>query len=271
MLTNDDRTRIRQEELFRQEIQKELSAKEVSPLWKQAFSSFWTVANSTLGFFILSTFFLPYAITRFTRAQSEAQAAARTRHVQAERVQHLDMEIEGRLAQFLANVEPLVIVPPDRQFSLRAPYTLSDIRRQWKIFKMAPSANAEQSSIYNEFRARTTVSLVVELSSILKAQAENEKAETEKAETEKAIPNTTEHTQQLKSRAHARLLDIARHIQTDAIFQVEPSNKFLPIWQILYQRILDERWTNLFPYTDCRATPFCDSRKADNFDSSSPR
>jgi hypothetical protein len=261
MLTNDDRTRIRQEELFRQEIQKELSAKEVSPLWKQAFSSFWTVANSTLGFFILSTIFLPYAITRFTRAQSEAQAAARTRHVQAERVQHLDLEIEGRLAQFLANVEPLVIDPHDRQFSLRAPYTLSDIRRQWRIFKMAPSANAEQSSIYNEFRARTTVSLVVELSSILKAQAENEKA----------IPHTTEHTQQLKSRAHARLLDIARHIQTDAIFQVEPSNKFLPIWQILYQRILDERWTNLFPYTDCRVTPFCDSRKADKFDSSSPR
>jgi hypothetical protein len=257
MLTNDDRTRIRQEELFRQEIQKELNAKEVSPLWKQAFSNFWTVANSTLGFFILSTIFLPYAITHFTRAQSEAQAAARTRHAQAERVQHLDLEIEGRLAQFLANVEPLVIVPHDRQFSLRAPYSLSDIRRQWRIFKMAPSANAEQSSIYNEFHARTTVSLVVELSSILKAQAENEKA----------ISNTTEHTQQLKSRAHARLLDIARHIQTDAIFQVAPSNKFLPIWQILHQRILDERWTHLFPYTDCRATPFCDSQKADKLDS----
>lgn len=86
MLTEEDKQRIREEEIFRAEVQKSL-VQLTSP--KPSYQHLWAFFNTSLGIWVLSTVFL--GIIGWTYAQWQASRQ------NTEQINKLDIEIDARL------------------------------------------------------------------------------------------------------------------------------------------------------------------------------
>jgi hypothetical protein len=162
MLPADEKNTIHAEE--------ELHKKTDSELWEKStklpISRVWSFLNSAFGLWVLSTLAVGGLTTLYTQVHNRVvQQQARE-----ERIEKLDLEIEGRLSQFLVNVEKMVAKRHDSRFSLRKGFANSDIQRCWRELKMPPGRNLSPDSmtaVFPENEQRGIVSLMVELSRLV--------------------------------------------------------------------------------------------------------
>ncbi|HEX8148631.1 MAG TPA: hypothetical protein VF591_15730 [Pyrinomonadaceae bacterium] len=248
MLSEEDRARIKAEEIYRQEVRDDLGR------GKGKQSGVWEFVNSSIFLWFLSTVAvggITYAWTVHQNRVADERAAEQKRaeviSARRELIGRLDLEIEGRLSQFLVDVEHMVAKPYDARYSLAKPFTLEHIRRQWNVMKMPPRYS-QASAVYPEFAERGIVSLIIELDK-LEQEARKEKGKTD-AENAGAADGRGDIT------ADRRLRRVAVDIQDDVIFDGKDKPEFLPVYSEFKERIM--KWESMFPYMDCNVTaPFC--------------
>jgi hypothetical protein len=244
MLTDDDKARIKAEEIYRREVEHELgSGKKKSRIWE--------LLNSSIFLWFLSTIAvggITYVWTvhqnRIEAERTQAQKKFIEISSRNEMIDKLNIEIEGRLSQFLVDVEHMVNKPYDKTFTLKNPYTLADVRKRWDLMKLPPRVSQTASSVYPDLADRGLVSLVIELDKLSQERDTQDKANAEKPESNEV---------KIKDR---KLRDVVVDVQDDVIFEGKTKNEFLPIHQEFIKRIV--RWNNFFPYVDCGPdSPFC--------------
>jgi hypothetical protein len=245
MLTDEEKSKIKEEEIFRFEIQKDIESQ------KRKFS-FLSFLNSALGIWILSTiiiglftyFFNDYITTRKENKERE------------DKIRQLDTEIESRISQFWVNIYPLVDIKVT-SLPLKKGISFDTVKVCWQAFKNSPSVNKKLTySIYSEYESRTTVSLMVELKKLLaeKYEIESESAEdivnrdTAKSIILKPIPKK-------KIKPYTQIQAIERailNIGTDGIFEdIDKPTPIKDIWDNFSKYIINDRWNHFFPFTDC--------------------
>ena len=246
MLTDDEKARLRAEEIYRHQIQSELS-KDKKP------NRIWQLVNSSIFLWFVSTIAVG-AITYIWTSHQNRLATERAilqKQMQSiserdEKIERLNLEIEGRLSQFIVDVEHMVKKPYDKPLTLKSPYTLADIRKRWDSMKLPPRLNQTPSNVYADFADRGIVSLIIEL----------DKLEQERRE---ATGRSRDESAGANNKANDRDRDlggIVVDIQDDIIFDNKTKNEFLPVYREFNKRIM--RWNSFFPYMDCGPEfPFC--------------
>jgi hypothetical protein len=130
MLSEDERNRICAEEEVRWKTNRKLS----DQFDKSPGHSVWFFLNSDLGLWLLSTL----AVGGLTALYTHIHSRVVEQQAKRQRIERLDLEIEGRLSQLLVNVERMIAKPYDSRFSLSKNFTRSDIRQCWRALKMPP-------------------------------------------------------------------------------------------------------------------------------------
>jgi hypothetical protein len=233
MLTEDERNRIRAEEIFRRSLEKEF----IPPVTLR--SRVWQFLNSGVGLWLLATVAVGGITTYYSRnleTKATRRKEARSDDViirqQKLRVQKVDLEIEGRLSQYLNSLRD-----SDRA-KRAASETLSngnsvDWKSQaqnWYALKGAPSAQQVKlyTSIFPEFRDQSLVGLLVDLSA------------------------------RVSSTEREPIQSVLAHVISD--LNMKPSD-FLDseaVARLVHKDVLLPRWQTIFPYVRCPSeTPFC--------------
>lgn len=232
MLSEEEKARIKTEEYYRYEIRDELSKEKQNNINKRI----WTFVNSSIFLWFLSTVAvgsITYVWTHFQnkiaaeriKSQKEQEEA----NAKKTKIANLNLEIEGRLSQFLVDIESMVIKPYDAKYSLKQTYTVANIREKWDHMKMPPKISHNVSAVYPEYFDRGIISLLIEL---------------DKLQKEMNMPD------------NKKLRKIVVDIQDNAIFENKATNDFLPIYIEFNKNIM--KWNSVFPYMDCNTSkPFC--------------
>ncbi len=249
MLSEEEKAKIKAEEIYRSELRNEIATAKV----EAPKSRVWALVNSAFFLWFLSTIFVG-GITliwtnyqnRVTDARVKSQREIEALVARTTQIDKLNLEIEGRLSQFIVDVEHLVEkhdkgVVYERPYLLKAPFTEKDIRAKWQIMKGPPRNEPTASLIYPEFIDRGIVSLIVELDKL--------EGEANEATNNLAYPDARS------------LKRVVVAIQGDDIFQdygERGQDGFLPIWLRFREKIMRGEWSTMFPYTDCNDSfPFC--------------
>jgi hypothetical protein len=152
MFDDAEKEKIRAEEIFRQEVRKELEAQKQQPRgWKWL----WSLANTSFSIWFLSTIVVGFV----TWSYSSVQERARSNASKAETVQKLDTELAGRVQGALATMQAL-----QRRLEAKAYFETRSA-----TFGEAVDALGRANSIYPEYRERSFGSLVLELQRLLPA------------------------------------------------------------------------------------------------------
>ena len=134
MLTDDEKVKIRAEEIYRDELRAQLNkSQEVN-----AKSRFWTLINSSIFLWLLSTVAVGGITLAWNAAANNRLKAQKKLEVEeAKRLQinKLNLEIEGRLSQFLVDVESMVERFDEPNHVYQSPYRLKPPRTQADVFK----------------------------------------------------------------------------------------------------------------------------------------
>lgn len=247
MLSEEEKTKVKAEEIYRSEIRDEINQEKA----KDKPSRLWIFVNSSIFLWFLSTVAvggITYVWTveqnRRTDERIKLQKESEMLLARKNQIDKLNLEIEGRLSQFLVDVEQLVEKSPQKPiynspYKLQKPYTGEDIFKKWTAMKISPRNAQTASVIYSEFADRGIVSLIVELD---KLQQESNLGE-----------SNTENNSELKT--------VVARIQSDAIFDYydkSKQNEFLPIYLKFQEMIMRREWSATFPYMDCGGSfPFC--------------
>ncbi len=182
-LSDQDRERIRAEEIFRFEVRKGIEHQEPEPSkWRQVCG----FLNSTFGNFVCVAIVVPLFIWLFSAIQSNY---AMTR-VTEDLVRRLDTEISFRLRSYWYKLE---------KASTRA-----------EVGEFVKSLDAEKW-VFPEFSDRPMVSLMTELSRLI---PEDRKADVEKARDALSRRNRNELTQVLTTRNWIRVPDAAQQVDS---------------------------------------------------------
>jgi hypothetical protein len=158
MLTEDEKSRIRAEEIFRSEVRCELEARKASPPQQRL----WTLLNSSFALWFLSSVVLAGLTTAVTFYQSK-----RGEHLRrAEAVRHLDTEISSRigLAQRVVRLQQSSLAPGYGPLSAGDIYGTA-VDYLDNSFATRP-ADPQDFSIYPEYKSRTFRSLIFELTTV---------------------------------------------------------------------------------------------------------
>lgn len=181
----------------------------------------WKFFNTSLGVWVLSTLLVGGATYVYTnyRLYREAQAA------RAERLARLNLEVEGRLSQFLSNVaDEAISSDPDVHDVTMKPET--KLSEDWTELTRPPRRNTKIFGIYPEFADTPTVGLIAEI-------------------------------QRLEPTERRESLRMAAVTLTGNPFAANPI-AFTPTWKKLADRVQLPEWNTAMPYVDCPATtPFC--------------
>ena len=232
MLSEEEINKLKEEERLRFEIRSSLSSAKKNGLWE--------FLNSAFGLWVLSTIVvgsLSYGITsylNYLQKQRTAKMEVAQAHQRLEtKIQRLDIEIESRLSQFLAELEKF---KDPSGYVFRQNADLKDIHDLWDKLKRAPvNRDGQITSNYEEYRHSSLVSLVIELDEALEQFPEIHDYPAEKGES---------------------LKDVANSIISNRIFWNNAST-LMDIWKTFKESIITSRWNGRFPYTDCVEHPFC--------------
>lgn len=228
MLDEADKEKIKNEEQYRHEIREELNKNNQNKLW--------VFINSSIFLWFLSTVAVGSITYIWTSHQNKvaanrimSQKKQDEENAKKIKIDSLQFEVEGRLSQFLVDVEPMVIKPYDANYSLLAPYTVANIRERWDQMKVPPQISHNVSNVYPEYYNRGIISLIIELDKLQK---------------------------DMKISDNRDLRGVVQTIQVNAIFDNKVKNEFLPIYIEFNKKIL--KWKTIFPYMDCNSSrPFC--------------
>jgi hypothetical protein len=159
MLTEEERTRIRAEEIFRLEVCRELEA---SKPRRSRRERLWSLLNSSFALWFLSSVVLAGLTTAFAYYQSSRGEQIR----KAEIARRLDTEISSRILSALAGlrsnkvrIEQGTSYAPELIYSNAASYLDN--------FFITDPSNPRDFSIYPEYQKRTFRSLIFELRSVV--------------------------------------------------------------------------------------------------------
>lgn len=241
MLTEDEKNKIKAEEIFRAEIQASLKPKKEGGLMG--------FLNSGLGIWFLSTIVIGL-FTYFFNEYKENKKVDSERDI---KIKQLDLEIENRISQFWVHLDPLVN-QADTALPLKAGVPQDTIRLLWEAFKNPPSLNPKiATAIYKEYETRTTISLMIELSSLLGEKYEIS-TKTEKIDSDSAHPIVIVPMKNDEAKKYNEMRQIetgAVFIASNGIFLKSNHPSIKEIWQMFSDSIIIRRWDYLFPYTDC--------------------
>ena len=241
MLTDEEKSKLKAEEIFKGEVRKSLNTNKRSTVW--------TFLNSGLGLWFLSTIVIGL-FTYFFNEYKEKQNATKDREV---KIKQLDLEVESRISQFWVHLDPLVL-HLDTTLPLKAGIAYDTVKVLWEAFRNPPSFNPKlTTTIYKDYETRTTISLMIELSTLLQEQYNI----TTKPDTISSNPNKPTVLKPMKEceavRYHEikKIEDAATFIGGNGIFYKSEKPSIKEIWNAFSEKIITNRWDYLFPYTDC--------------------
>jgi hypothetical protein len=159
MLNNEERQRLRAEEIFRQEVRRDIEARSQD---RSRRAKFWHALNTPFVLWVLSSI----VIGSFGWAFSTFQASRDEKARSLELVRKLDTEIANRIQDALTSLAALgeqikashLIF--DDHFMLAIPLAVLDRRPKSDLSDIG-------AAIYPEFRERTFPSLVAELQRLI--------------------------------------------------------------------------------------------------------
>lgn len=231
MLSEDDRRRIEAEEIFRVEVRRSFNKSSTSFDKK-----IWVFLNSSFALWLLSTI----AVGGFTTIYTHITNSIDEEKARIRKIRELDLEIEGRLSQFLISIEPLIDKNIDQKtFKLKKNITFTEILNNWETLKKAPSVSQTFiSSVFPQYKDTGLISLVVQLRALVKND--------EKDLLREVIINITGNLAFWNSESRLYLYDVENK-----------KDSFIYFWNQLKNIVILSRWQGQFPYTDCRNEPFC--------------
>jgi hypothetical protein len=241
MLTEEEKTKIKAEEVFRDEVRKSLNTKEKN--------GFWTFLNTSLGIWFLSTIMIGL-FTYFFNDYNETKKVTNKRE---DKIKQLDLEIESRISQFWVNLYPLVN-QSDSTLPLKEGISYDTVKVIWEAFKNPPSFNQNIiTSIYKEYEKRTTISLIIELSTLLQVKYQVS-IKPEKISYDVAHPTVLKPMKKDEAEKYQeirKIVDAATFIGGNGIFYKSDRPSIEEIWESFADKIIFDRWNYSFPYTDC--------------------
>ncbi len=158
MLTEEEKARIRAEEVFRREVHKNLEA--TKPLLSGR-QKLWSWLNSAFGLWLLSSVVLTGLTTAYTSYRNQREQQLKKEEIE----KHLDTEIGGRMLEALKGLA--IFLASIRNGKLGAPKDIYGAVVQYLDNSyIYDSDNRQDLSIYPEFRKQNFQSLLIELSSL---------------------------------------------------------------------------------------------------------
>jgi hypothetical protein len=152
VLSDSDRDRIRSEEIFRDEVRRELSANQPTSRGKRV----WSLLNNPFSIWFLSTVVIGLLTFAYSAHQERLRASARL----SETLQKLDTEIAGRIRGSLIALETTQqSIASHRLYSSRM-----------GIFGVVVKALGDEFSSYPEYRTRDLGSLLIETGPMVPSQ-----------------------------------------------------------------------------------------------------
>jgi hypothetical protein len=217
MLTEQERSQIRSEEIFRLEVIRELEANKPSLAGRKRL---WVLLNSSFALWFLSSVVLAGLTAWFANYQSRRNEQTR----KAETVQRLDTEIGNRMSQALAGLRI------DEQRIKQQPSFPPMAIYGNVVFYLDNSfinvrTNPRDFSIYPDYRGRSFRSLVLELRSLVDPP--------QRLQLNDAMAGYEEF---------ADLSSIEKKTATDSDQQAEYLAVVAKSHEILNGRLLKERW-----------------------------
>lgn len=245
MLSEEEKVKIKEEEIFRIEVKNSLE----NPPKKNKAS---TLINSAFGIWFLSTIVIGL-FTFFFNEYNINQKESKERNT---KIKQLDLEIESRISQFWVHLYP-VVNHEDTTLPLKQGVSFDTVKVFWEVFKNSPSSNPKLAySIFKDYESRTTISLMVELSRLLKDkyQIETEFAD-EVVNRDTSKPIVLRPLAKKEVNPNTQISNIEKaivFISTDGIFDyTDKPTSIKRIWENFSGNIINNRWYMLFAYTDC--------------------
>jgi hypothetical protein len=236
-----EKQKIRNEEIFRDEVRKKLSDSSSSKLNKFVNSPLFIWFISTIVIGIFSYFFQKNDFDRKIHFQREKS------------ISKIDVEIESRISQFWINLKPYINNESKRISDFKFTKQLDSLKfaNYWNVFKNAPSLNLKSSSnIYPEYANRNTVSLMIEQINNLKDQQDlaldfKYSGRLFNYNKEKLTLKDSIVIEQVFKMRH-----VANFILSDKIFVGKfDTMKPIEVWKTFKNNIIIDRWNKDFPYT----------------------
>ncbi|MBV9928532.1 MAG: hypothetical protein JOZ96_26185 [Acidobacteria bacterium] len=210
MLTEDDKKRIREEEVYRQEVRRELEAEKPGPSGGQRL---WEVFNKPLVLWFLSTILVGFISWMY--ASREAQNKELSQRTEA--IRKLDREIRNRVGGSLKYLDK-----PQQGHQPLPPYDVFD----GVLLSLDKNNGEYAASLYPEYKDKGFQALVTDLKGLVgddeqadleKALAtydelKNSRAESSGTNTNRPKPNATE-----ESKASAQAIDKAKRLIREGI------------------------------------------------------
>jgi hypothetical protein len=222
MLSEEEKSRIRSEEIFRLEVSRELEAARsiASPSRR-----FWSLLNSSFALWFLSSVVLASLTGWFANYESRRNEENK----KVETVRRLDTEIANRMSQALAGlhldeqrIKQHPTFPPMAIYGNIVLYLDNSFAHN--------HSNPRDFSIYPEYRNRSFRSLTIELNSLVDSSARIDLKEALAAYEELAD-----------------LASIPKKILTDTEQQAEFAAVVAKSYQLLNGRLLKNRWRSYGP------------------------
>jgi hypothetical protein len=241
MLTDEEKLKIKAEEVFRNEVKKSFNTdKKIS---------FLTFLNSGLGIWFLSTI----VIGLFTYCFNEYKETQKITNERNTKIKQLDLEIESRISQFWVHCDPLVN-QSDTTLPLKIGISYDTVKLFWETFKNPPSFNPKLvTTIYKDYETRTTISLMIELSTLLQEKYEiSTKPEKVSSDTShQTVLKQMGETDAKKYNEIKKIENAATFIGGNGIYYKTDKPSIKEIWESFLDKIITDRWNYTFPYTDC--------------------
>src|SRR5579862_4598115 len=166
MLTDDEKARIRAEEIFRLEVNRELAASKPRGSLRERS---WAFLNSSLGLWVLSSVVLAGLTTAYAHYQSNREEQTR----KAELERRLDTEISSRISSALAGLR-LDKVRIEQGERYQPEWIYSTAQSYLDNFFITDPSSRRDFSVYPDYRNRTFRSLVLELRAVADSSARQE-------------------------------------------------------------------------------------------------
>jgi len=199
-------------------------------------NKFWEFIKSGFGIWCLSTIIIPIFLFCFNNYRQHQKE----QFEKLEKINQLDLEIESRISQFWVHLSTNVNLKDTVNYSFKQGISPDTINVFWNAFKNPPSFNPKlMTTIYKEYDSRTTVSLIIELSTFLEQTTKRK---------------TIIYKRKENAEKNGDIDDIkyaAAFIAGDGIYDYPNPPSVKEIWKLFSKNIIIGRWYILFPYTDC--------------------
>ena len=164
MLSEEERKKIKDEEIFRQEIQRELEAQKPTPSRKK---KAWQFINSSFGLWLLSTVIVGLFGWAYTTCQTQEREQAQRKEQQ----RRLNLEIKNRVTDTLSYLQDMERRVNEGKAKFPPEWLFARTVRRLDGFDESES---QLQSIYPDNKERDLKSLIFELETLLASSKKEE-------------------------------------------------------------------------------------------------